>query len=41
VTQHSITAMLSGMVILVLPAFLIVSGIAIVAYRRRNRSTQD
>ena len=29
-------AMLSGMLILIVPAFLIVSGVALMAYRKRN-----
>jgi hypothetical protein len=33
----SVHAMLSGMVIMVLPALLICIGIAIMAYRRRDR----
>ena len=31
-------AMLTGMVILMIPAFLICAGIAVMAYRKRNRS---
>jgi hypothetical protein len=34
-------AMLAGMVILMVPAFLVVSGIAFLAYRKRKRGTQD
>lgn len=29
-------AMLSGMLILIVPAFLVVSGVAVMAYRRRK-----
>ena len=34
-------ALLSGMLILILPAFLIVSGIALMAYRKRKQWTRD
>ncbi len=30
-------AMLAGMVILIVPAFLVVSGIALMAYRKRKK----
>jgi hypothetical protein len=33
-------AMMDGMYILALPAFLVVSGIAILAYRKRNRTNE-
>ena len=36
-TPGSVHAMLSGMVIMVLPALLICFGIAIMAYRRRDK----
>jgi hypothetical protein len=36
----SVQAMLSGMVIMVLPALLICIGIAIMAYRRRDKFTE-
>ena len=32
----SMRAMLNGMLILIVPAFLLVTGIAVMAYRRRN-----
>jgi hypothetical protein len=34
----SVHAMLSGMVIMVVPAFFVCLGIAIMAYRRRDKS---
>jgi len=34
-TMH---AMLQGMLVIVVPAFLVVSGIALMAYRRRDRA---
>ncbi len=37
----SMEAMLSGMLILILPAFLVVSGIAFMAYRKRKPSVKD
>ena len=37
----SMGGMLAGMVILIVPAFLVVSGIAFLAYRKRKRSDQD
>ena len=37
VMPGSVHAMLSGMVIVVLPAFLVCVGIAIMAYRRRDK----
>ena len=37
----SMTALMSGMLILMVPAFLIVSGIAVMAYRRRNTGPLD
>jgi hypothetical protein len=33
-------ALMSGMLILMVPAFLIVSGIAVMAYRRRKRGVE-
>jgi hypothetical protein len=39
VMPGSVHAMLSGMVVMVLPALLICIGIAIMAYRRRDRFT--
>ena len=36
-TPGSVHAMLSGMVVMVLPALLICIGIAIMAYRRRDK----
>jgi hypothetical protein len=41
VAKEFMQAMLNGMFVLALPALVIVSGIAIVAYRRRHGSTQD
>jgi hypothetical protein len=37
VMPGSVHAMLSGMLIMVLPAFLVCVGIAIMAYRRRDK----
>jgi hypothetical protein len=37
----SVHAMLSGMVIMVVPAFLVCAGIAMMAYRRRDKSAGD
>ncbi len=37
----SIQAMLGAMAMLALPAFLICTGIAVMAYRRRDRSGGD
>jgi hypothetical protein len=37
----SLHAMLSGMVLLMLPALLICLGIAIMAYRRRDKSARE
>jgi hypothetical protein len=34
-------ALMSGMLILMVPAFLIVSGIAVMAYRKRKTSVGD
>ena len=34
-------AMLSGMVIMVVPAFIVCAGVAITAYRRRNKSAGE
>jgi hypothetical protein len=34
-------AFMSGMLILIVPAFLIVTGIAVMAYRRRRRGAED
>jgi hypothetical protein len=34
-------AIVSSMVVLMVPAFLICTGIAVLAYRRRNRSAGD
>jgi hypothetical protein len=34
-------ALLSGMLILIVPAFLVVSGIAVMAYRRSRRAGGD
>ncbi len=34
-------ALMSGMLILILPAFCIVTGIAVMAYRRRKKSMED
>jgi hypothetical protein len=39
VMPGSVHAMLTGMVIMVLPALLICIGIALMAYRRRDRFT--
>jgi len=33
--------MLNGMLILIVPAFLLVTGIAVMAYSRRNRDLED
>ena len=41
VMPGSVHAMLSGMVIMVVPAFLVCAGIAIMAYRRRNKSAGE
>jgi hypothetical protein len=37
----SMGALLSGMLILIVPAFLIVSGIALMAYRKRKQGRRD
>jgi hypothetical protein len=37
----SVHAMLTGMVIMVVPAFVVCAGITLMAYRRRNNSTGD
>ena len=37
----SMRAMLNGMLILIVPAFLLVSGIAVMAYRRRKTRVDD
>jgi hypothetical protein len=37
----NMTAVLSGMLILIVPAFLIVSGITFLAYRRRKLTRRD
>ncbi len=37
----SVHAMLTAMVIMVVPALFICAGIAMMAYRRRNNSTGD
>jgi hypothetical protein len=34
-------AVLSGMLILIVPAFLLVTGIAVMAYRKRKRGAGD
>jgi len=34
-------ALLSGMLILIVPAFLLVTGIALMAYRRRKTGVRD
>ncbi|HYT71693.1 MAG TPA: hypothetical protein VEK78_09945 [Gemmatimonadales bacterium] len=36
----SMGALMSGMVILMVPAFCIVTGIAVLAYRRRNHGEE-
>jgi hypothetical protein len=41
VAKQFMQAMLNGMFILALPALVIVTGIAIVAYRRRNSGARD
>jgi hypothetical protein len=38
IMPHSISAMLLGMLIMVVPAFVICAGIGIMAYRRRAAS---
>ena len=35
------TAMLRGMLILIVPAFLLVTGIAVMAYRKRKTGPED
>ena len=40
-TVGSVHAMLSGMVIMVVPAFLVCAGIALMAYRRRDKSAGE
>jgi hypothetical protein len=35
------TAMLRGMLILIVPAFLLVTGIALLAYRKRKTRSED
>jgi hypothetical protein len=37
----TIHAMLRGMLVIVVPAFLIVVGVTLMAYRRRNSSSED
>jgi uncharacterized membrane protein len=37
----SMAALMSGMLILMVPAFLIVSGIAVMAYRRRKQGEEE
>ncbi len=37
----SVHAMLTGMVIMVVPAFLVCAGIATMAYRRRDKSAGE
>jgi hypothetical protein len=37
----SVHAMLTGMVIMVAPAFFVCAGIAMMAYRRRDKSAGD
>ena len=37
----SMPALMSGMLILMVPAFLIVSGIAVMAYRRRKQGVEE
>jgi len=34
-------ALLSGMLILIVPAFLLVTGIAVMAYRKRKTRSED
>jgi len=34
-------ALLSGMLILIVPAFLLVTGIAVMAYRKRKTGSED
>jgi hypothetical protein len=34
-------ALLSGMLILIVPAFLLVTGIAVMAYRKRKAAAED
>ena len=38
---RNVGAMLSGMLILMVPAFLLCAGIALLAYRKRNKGSAD
>ena len=40
-TLPSVHAMLPAMIVMVVPAFLVCAGMAVLAYRRRNPSSND
>jgi hypothetical protein len=39
--DHSMASLMGGMVLLTVVSFLVVAGIALMAYRRRDKSSRD